>query len=293
MHSSKALFPLTVAVILLFTIQAGAGLFWQAGPGPFSFTSLRGETFEMSGWGVYAYETAFKAPIYRGSDAVNLLATIPLLGVGLFLARRGSLRGALGLAGGLSMALYNAASLAFGAAYNSLFLLYLAFFAASLFAFILAFGAIDRAALSARLAPGLPRRGIAALLLVAAAGVIFAWLPDLVSALLRGHAPAGLLSSTTDVTAVLDLGIIVPAASLAALLLLRRAPLGDLLAIILLIMLSLIGLIVAGQTVFQTQAGITFGPEVWVGKVGSFVVLSLFAMWLTARFLRCVRPGRG
>lgn len=291
MKPSKALFPLTLLVILLFIIQAGAGLFSQGGPGPFSFTTLRGETLEMYGRGIYAYEPAFKAPIYRGSDFVNLAVTVPLLAVSLFFARRGSLRGGLLLAGLVVMAFYNAASLAFGAAYNSLFLLYLAFFAAGLFAFILAFCAVDQAELSARLSPGLPRRGIAVLLLAAAAGVVFAWLPDLVSALIEGQAPVMLLSSTTDVTAVLDLGIIAPAAVLAAVLLLRRAPLGSLLAAVMLVMLSLIGPIVAGQTVFQSLAGITFGPEVWIAKVGSFLVLSLFAGGLLIRFMRCIKEN--
>jgi hypothetical protein len=289
MKPSGALFPLTLLVILLLAVQAGVGLFSRGGPGPYPFTTLHGQTLEMHGQGIYADETAFKAPIYRGSDAVNLAVTVPLLVVALALYRRGSLRGALLLAGGLAMALYNAASLALGAAYNDLFLLYVAFFSASLFAFILAFVSIDPQVLAGRISPGLPRRGIAILLLVAAAGVVFAWLPDLLGALLRGEAAAGLLSSTTDVTGALDLGIIVPTCILTAALLLRRAPLGSLLAAVLLIMLALIGLIVTGQTGAQTLAGITFGPEVWVGKVGSFVVLSLFAMVFTTRYLRSVK----
>jgi hypothetical protein len=45
--------------------------------------------------------------------------------------------------------LYNAASLAFGVAYNELYLVYIAYFSSSLFAFILAFTTIDMPLLGA------------------------------------------------------------------------------------------------------------------------------------------------
>jgi hypothetical protein len=115
---------------------------------------------------------------------------------------------------------------------------------------------------------------------------VFVWLIDIVGALAQGQAPAGLASYTTEVTSVLDLGIIAPTAFLTSAMLLRRAPLGYLLAAIILILLAIIGMVVVGQTVAQTLAGISLSAGEYAGKVGTFVIMSLIAIWLMVRFFR-------
>src|SRR5688572_16685346 len=150
MKRSNGLIWLVSLVALVAAIAAGAGLFWQDGGSPFSFTTLHGESVRINGSGLYRYDTAFKAPILKGTDAVTLLLCIPLLVVSTMRYRRESLRGALLLTGVLAYFLYNAASLAFGVAYNDLALLYMAYFSASLFAFITAFGSIDLSTLASR-----------------------------------------------------------------------------------------------------------------------------------------------
>jgi hypothetical protein len=62
--------------------------------------------------------------------------------------------------GTLSYFLYVYASYVLGAvAYNELFLLYVALFSASLYAFVLAFTSIDPQALGSRFSARMPRRG--------------------------------------------------------------------------------------------------------------------------------------
>jgi len=214
-----------------------------------------------------------------------LFACVPLLVVAILLYRRGSLRGGFLLTGVLVCFLYNAASLALGAAYNDLFLLYVVYFSASLYAFVLAFTSIDLEALPAHVAPRLPRRGIAVFMFIAGLSPCV-WLIESVAALVQGQAPQNLASYTTSVTTVLDVGIITPAAFLAGLLLFRRRPLGYLLATTLLILLTLIGLVVVGQTVMQTLNGIALSTGEVVAYVAPFVLLSLIAVWLTVILLR-------
>ena len=48
----------------------------------------------------------------------------------------------------------------------------------------------------------------------------------------------------------------------------------------------LIGLVVIGQTVFQRMVGIYLPIGQIIGMVGSFVILSLFALWLSVRYFR-------
>jgi hypothetical protein len=287
MKMSKALLALTILVALLALVQSSAGLFWQTDGSAFSFTNLRGQTIQMSGQGLYRDNPSFNVPIQRGTDAITLFLFIPLLIVAIILYQGGSLRGQLLLTAMHASFLYNAASLAFGVTYNQLFLVYLAYFSASLFAFLLAVTSIDLRVLASRISPAAPRRGIAILLFVAGLGLLFAWLPDILAGLPQGW-NAGLASYTTMVTDVLDLGIILPAVFLAGILLLRRSPLGYLLASILTTMLILIGAVITAQTIAQSLAGIHLGMGEFIGKGGSFMLLSLIGIWLMLRFFRSI-----
>lgn len=285
MKQQNALNWLVPLLGILSLLAFGTGFFSQTAGQPFTFTTLHGQTVEMYGQGLYHYDTYFKAPILRGTDAVYLFLCIPLLGLAFVLYQRGSLRGGIFLTGMLVVFLYNFASMAFGAAYNNMFLAYLAGFSTSLFAFILAFTSINVETLAARISPKLPRRGMA--IFIALAGTtVFVWLIEIIGSLIAGHAPESLASYTTDVTAVLDVGIIAPLAFLTSVLLVRRLPLGLLLAPVLLILNATIGVIVVSQTVAQALAGITLSIGQYIGFVGSFVVISLIALWFTIRFFR-------
>ncbi len=285
----KSLVVLPILTGLLALVQSAAGLFSQGGSGPFNFTTLHGETVRMYGQGIYYYDTYFKAPIFRGTDAVTLFLALPLLAVaiGWYLRRPGSLRAKLFLAGILASFAYDSSSVVLGTAYNNLFLEYIAYFGASIFALGLAVTSIDLHELAARISPGLPRRGIAVVLFVAGAAVLFAWLADLIGWLQPGAVP-GVTSYTTEITYAIDLAIIAPLCFLTAILILRRVAAGYLTGTILLMLLTIIGVVVSVQTVFQLSAGIELAPGVIVGKTASFAILALFALWLVIRSFRSV-----
>lgn len=261
-------------IIGLAIIAAGIGLFWPNSGSPFTFTTLHGEDVQMYGQGIYQNDTYFKAPIQRGTDFVALFICLPLLVVSFWRYRQGSLRGRLLMLGALSFFFYYGASLAFSAAFNSLFLIYTALFSASFFALAYALTEIDLAVLSAHISPGVPRRGMAVFMIVAGLGTCFIWLSEIIGPITRGQLPVEILGPyTTLITHVLDIGIIAPVAILTGVYLLRRAPVGYLLAAAMLTLCSLIGAVVISQTIFQTMAGITFSAGVYIGMIGSWVVM--------------------
>ncbi|HRQ38580.1 MAG TPA: hypothetical protein PLD25_11790 [Chloroflexota bacterium] len=282
-------------VALLALIAAGAGLFWQDGGAPLAFTTIYGESVLLDGQGLYRFDWDFKAPIQRGTDAVTLFVSLPLLLVALWRTRRGSLKGGILLIGVLSYFLYYGASLALSMMFNSLFLVYTALFSASFFAFVYALTAVPPTFLAAHLSPNVPRRGMAIFLVVTGLGVLFIWMSEIIGPLLQGDVPAEALGPyTTMVTHALDMAIIAPACVLTAVYLRRREPVGYLLAAPLLILCALIGVVVIGQTLFQTLAGITFPIGVYIGMIGSWVVLGAFAIWLTLAFFRSLsEPAAG
>ncbi len=287
MKISKAIIFFSIAVALLAAIYASVGLFWQDDGAPFNFTTLHGETVEMYGRGIYRNDAAFRAPIFRGTDAITLFVCVPVLLFAVILYARNSLRGGILLTSMLAYFMYNAASLALGAAYNELLLIYIASFSLSLFAFIMAFTSIDLQVLAERTAPTLAHRGIAIFLFIAGMSLLV-WIMDIIVALTQNSIPAQLGPYTTEATYTLDLGIILPTAYLAGVLVWRRSPLGTLLAAIVITLNVSIGLVVASQSIMQALDGIFLTVGGYAAYVAPFVTLSLIAIGLISNIHRSI-----
>lgn len=93
MKTSHTLIWLSSLIMVLALIAAGVGLFWQEGGRPFTFTTLRGETVQIYGQGLYRYDTSIVAIGLKMADAVTLVLAIPLCLLALVLYQHGSLKG--------------------------------------------------------------------------------------------------------------------------------------------------------------------------------------------------------
>jgi hypothetical protein len=181
------------------------------------------------------------------------------------------------LTGTLAYFLYNYISVAFGAFYNNLFIAYVAIMSASWFALILALTVFDLEELPANFAAGLPRRDIGVFLVVSGV-ILLIWLAlSIVPALLAGKAPPEVGAGTTFRTGVVDAGMVAPALIVSGILLLRRTPVGYLLAGMTLIFSDVLdpNLIVGGLAPVLTGV-ITVGQ--FVGFTAPFGVLTLIAL---------------
>lgn len=284
MNPSKTIASLAVLIAVMALFAAGTGLFYQDGGQAFSFTTLHGQDVQMYGRGLYYFDTIGSASQEKSQDVVTLLLAIPLLVFSLLRYRKGSLRGHLLLTGTLGYFLYTYASMAFNTAYNALFLVYVVLFSSSLFAFVLALASIDLQALPAHFSPRLPRLSIAVFLFAIGLFLCLLWLGLIMPPLIQGRVPQGLESTTTLVIQVLDLGVIAPVAALAGIFLLRRAPLGYLLASIVLMKSVTLGTAVSAMVVGQLLAGV---PLPLIQIVG-FPLLTLIGCGLTAILLHSV-----
>jgi len=284
MNKQPAFDWLVPLILLLSGITSGVGLFSRSVSESYPFITLRGQTVEMYGQGLYHYDSLFAGAGFRGTDAVTLFLCLPLLAVCYLLYKRGSLNAQLVMIAALYYCLYNGASMTFSAAFNSMFLLYTALFSASLFAVIIALATFDTQVLAKRILPSFPHRGMAIFLFAAGIATLFIWLSDLAVPLANGQAPAMLGPYTTMFTHGFDSAVITPSVIIGGVLLLQRKPLGYLLAVPMLVFCALIGVVVIGQTVSQTLAGITFPIGVYVGMVGSWVIMGMFAIGFTISF---------
>jgi hypothetical protein len=268
---------------------AATGLLWRPTGQPVPAMTPRGQATQLAGDGLYRYDTVFTAAGNTAVDAVVLAFGIPLVVKAWLQHREGSPRGSLLLTGSLGYLLYVYANYALGVAYNPLYLAYVTLLAMSLFGFIAAFAATDRAALAAAAAnPNLPHRFLSRFLLTSAAVTAVVWLQPLVTALLHGTAPDQLDVYTTPVTFSLDLAVIAPAAALAGRLVARRHPLGYLLAAPLLVTIVLLLPTIGLSTALQSAAEISFTTAEVAGPIVGFGVLGAVGAWLLVRLLRAV-----
>lgn len=286
MKTSKIVVWLSWLIAALALVAAAIGLFYRDGGAAFSFTTLRGQIVQIYGQGLYRYDTPLIAVGFRAADAVTLVLAIPLLVISTQLYQHGSLKGGLLLTGVLAYFLYNYGSMAVAVAYNSLFLAYVAIFSASLFGFVLTLTSFDVQALHSHFSASLPRRGIGMFLIVSGGILALVWLVlSVVPALLQNRAPLEVASYTTFITGVVDIGIVAPALIMTGVLLLRRAPMGYLLATMMLVFTVTLGtnLLVAG--IAQLLVGVVTVGQ-FIGFTVPFAILTLIAIWFTGVLFR-------
>lgn len=295
MKQQSALNWLVPIIVLLALFAAGIGLFYPNEGSPFSFTAVRGETVQIWGQGWYRYDTPIGALSFKAGDLITLFLAIPVLIVSFVLYRQGSLRGGLLLTGALAYFLYTYVSLGFGATYNNLFVVYTFIFSASLFGLILALTSFDVQTLPAHLTETLPGRGIGIFLIVSGVILSLIWLVlSIIPALLQNKAPFEAYFYTTFMTGIVDIGIVAPALIVAGVLLLRRAPLGYLLASTMLVFTCILGpSLTAGGIIQVVEEVITIGQA--MAFTVPFVILALIALGLTIRLFGSfsdVPPGK-
>lgn len=248
---------------------------------PYRLTNFRGEKVTINGRGLYYWDTVSSAAQMQANDLITLVIGLPLLLVSFWLTLRGSFRGRLILAGTLAFILYTYITMCFGAAYNALFLIYVALFGLSLFAFILVMMSFDLNALPTRFSEKLPRGWIAGLLFFAASFLAFAWLGRIAATFAPGAVPA-LENATSMFIQAMDLGVIVPVCVLAGVLLLRRNAWGYLLASVSMMKFLTLGSAVSLMGINMARVGVPISPI----ELGVFPALALTNLVMTVILLR-------
>jgi len=279
-----------ICILALALLAASIGLFSTSGGASSSYTNQYGNTVILYGDGLYANDSYFKAPILKGADATIVFIIIPLYSFFLIysMLKHDELSNYM-LMGCVSVLLYYSASLAFGVIYNYLHLVYIALFGLTLFTLLYLlsrektnYEGIKR-----------PFRTIYTFLIITGIGLTVAWLPDIVSSLFNRSSLALIENYTTEITYVLDMGIIAPACFITLRLLQKRKAIGYELLIIILFLCSIVGIMVCLQTVFQTAAGIVLSVGAIITKMGVFVALAIFSATLLSVVLtRAVKLPR-
>lgn len=272
-----------IGILALFAILMG--LFYQTPGEPYAITSFRGEEVMINGHGLYYYDTVSSAAQMQGNDFIALVLGLPLLVVSTMMAFRGSLRGRLLLTGTMGFFLYTYLSMSMLTAYNVLFLVYVALFTMSLYAFILCMLSFDLEDLPRHFTEELPRGWIAGVLFAVGGFLFLAWFGRVVPELLNPQTPAALENTTTRVIQALDLSLIVPLAVLSGILLLKRSAWGYLLGSVAVLKGLTMALAVSTMAINMAMKGVPDSMAIMV----PFLVLTALNVVVAVLLLRNIR----
>jgi hypothetical protein len=284
MKYQSALKWLIPPIFLLTLFAASMGLFYETPGEPYQFTSHRGETVMLNGHGLYFYDTVSSTAQMQANDLITLVIGLSLLVVATWMAFRGSLRGRLLLTGTLGFILYTYMSMSTLTSFNVLFVVYIALFTLSMYAFILSMMSFDLNDLPKHFSDKLPRGWIAGLMFVIAGFFALAWLGRIFAALQQDAIPA-LENTTTMVIQFMDLGLIAPAAVLGGILILRRSAWGYLLSSIMMTKGVTLGLAVSTMAINMALKGI---PDS-LGIIIPFLIITTANLVMTVVVLKNIK----
>ena len=281
---------LSILIIVLVIISSGFGLFYKSGGQPFDFVNQYGDTVKIYGDGIYKNDSYFMAHIFKGTDFTALFAALPLMIFALIMdIKNNTIKSKLFLTAMIAYFLYYSVSYSMGVTYNVLHLVYLALFSCTLYATILGFGFLKT--YSIKVSAKMYTNGLKIFLVFCGISLFVAWLPDIIVSLINKKSLGLIEIYTTQVTYVLDMAIISPLIFICLYNLRKNNNIGYILLGIILNMLSLVGLMVILQTLFQNRAGIEMPIEAAITKVGIFVLLAIVATYYEIKLFKNIKDG--
>lgn len=272
---------LAIITIVLVFVTSMAGLLSINFTKEYDFVNQYGHTVEMYGYGIYANDTYFQAPISIGTDICTLFVGVPLfIFAYMNYSKKGDVVSRLKLISIYAAVFYYAASLSFGLTYNRLFLVYVALFACSLFGMFrhICNIKLEKAATFSK--------GVRTFLVLSGIALIVAWLPDVIPSAINGGTLSLIGVYTTNITYVLDMGIISPMCFITLYLLKKGNPIGTLLLAIILKLCIIVGIMMIPQTICQVASGCNIPVPALITKSLSFVVLGGFAFYFNRKMYK-------
>lgn len=283
----KGIDILVIFIIILLIVVTILGLCSFETSKSYMINNQYGDSVKIFGNGIYAHDSYLKALGNIGSDFTILFFVVPMMSIALIREiNRRTIKSKLFLSSIMATVLYYAASIAFGVTYNSLQLIYIALFSSSLFTLLTLVKSIKTIELRKMQKWILPSRGIKVFLIISGVALFGAWLPDIITSLVSGKSLTLIEVYTTEITYVLDMGIVSPLIFMCLFLLKKKDGLGDILLASILNMCVIIGIMISVATIFQTIGGIELPLPALITKIGIFIVLAVFAEYFNIKLYR-------
>ncbi|KAB7729287.1 hypothetical protein F5984_16790 [Rudanella paleaurantiibacter] len=270
----KTLTALVILVALMAIIATSAGIFSDEGGGPYPYTSIRGNVVTIYGKGLYKDMSAEVAPQGIAQDYITLFLAVPLLLFSLLLARKGSLRGRYLLAGTLGYFLVTYLFYTAMGMYNSLFIGYVILLGLSFYAFLITLLSFEVHQLPTAFSPSTPLKATGGFLILNSVAIGLLWLSVVLPPLLNGTiVPVQVEHYTTLIVQGFDLGLLLPAGFITAVLFIRKKQLGYLLCPVYFVFLSILMTALTAKVVAMALLGYSVIPVIFI--IPTFNVITI------------------
>lgn len=224
-------------------------------------------------------DNSFVKSAWYANDWVTLVVVVPLLIITLILSKNGDFKARLIWLGLLGYLFYNYAFYLFGAAFNNIFLLYVAIYTLSFFSLILGLIAwpVKNIINTSKVV-----RSVSVFLILISIMLCIVEIPPCFTFITTGALPEIIMKSQihTSVVYALDLSLIVPVMILGAMLLWQNKDWGIVLSAMMLVKCFTYGLVLTLGTLVIMKRGLDNDPllPIWIiitvgGLLGVFILL--------------------
>ena len=256
---------LSVVISLFAFLATTTGIFYQVGSGEYGYKSIRGRDVTIYGKGLYKDMSSEVAVQGIAQDYVTLVAAIPVLLLSLLMVRAGSIKGRWLLAGTLGYFLVTYLFYTAMGMYNALFLVYVVLIGSAFYAFMLAIMSFDVNTIKEKFNESAPVKSTGSILIFIAIAIALLWLSIVVPPLVDGTVvPLQVEHYTTLIVQGLDLGILLPAAIISAILWMKKKRYGYLFAPIYFVFLSILMTALTAKVVGMLLAGFNVIPVIYI-----------------------------
>lgn len=262
----KNIISVLVVLIALFSaLAAGFGIFSNFGPGVFEYETIRGQTIQIYGKGIYQHMSADVAIQGIAQDYITLFIAIPLLIISLIGYRKNILKAHFLLAGTLGYFLVTFLFYLAMGMYNIMFLPYVTLLCLSFFGFFLTMKNLINIDMLNVFSLKSPNKFVGWFLIINSVSIAFLWLNIIAPPLFDGTIyPAELNHYTTLIVQGFDLGLLLPICFVSGILLLKKKSDGYLYAIIYLVFLSIFMTALTAKIISMAMNDVNVIPVIFI-----------------------------
>jgi hypothetical protein len=241
--------------------------------------------------GTYAKETPSWTAQAVGQDIFDLFVIVPFLIITAIFIHKRSRISLLLWSGAIFYVIYTFVIYCFAVRFNILFFFYCLILGLSSYSLMYFLITQCKKPITNWFKEKVPAKGVGIYFIVIACVFYVLWLSEIVPAIMAGMAPESLIEVglLTNPVHALDLSVVLPGFFIVGILLLKRKPLGLLLASTVLVFMFLMDLTISGLNIVMRARGLDAGYGISV----VMTVLALVSVLLLIRYLKSIKQNQG
>lgn len=269
---------------ILIIIAALIGIFYSSNGMRFQVTNMYGDTVDIYGNGIYAYNSILNVSSRLGADVTGIIAAVILI-VSTLLKNRPLWVEIIRTSVIICLAYYSSLLL-FGVTMNRLYFLYAACFGVALFTSFIAVKDLFSIIKISKALKEEKFKGLAVFLIITSVIVALVWVSCVLPAVLNGNFGSLLGIQTNEITYGIDFSITCPLLIMCAVWILQKKELGYKVALILLNLLIFVALLVIMQRAYCIKLGVEIPIQALISLIISFIVLGVIALYFEIKLIK-------